>query len=150
MTLGTPLQFLLKNTWWASGGLVPALPVYMFSLSSIMTVLNCINYRSIINVHFFPRCAFDWRVPVRSQLYIVPVLCRTCLKIRESQPDHVGHCCSKQKSSICPHQILQLSGPFPRLILNSVLWWAPLCSTPRALTFHKSGQSFALKKWRWH
>lgn len=123
--------YLFENTGGASGGLVAALLVYMSSLLSVMTVLNCVKYGSIC-ARFLPHCAFNWTVPARSQIYVVPVLCRSCRLTRESQLDHIGHCCSKQKSPVCLHQFFQLSGPFPRLILTSALWWAPLCSTPRS------------------
>lgn len=58
------------STVGASGVPAVALLVYMSSSSSVLTVLNQVNYGSIRRARFLPLCAFNWRVPVRSQLNV--------------------------------------------------------------------------------
>lgn len=75
------------------------------------------------------------------------------LASRESWEDNAGHCCVKQKSSVCNCQFFQLSGPFPRLSLTFALWWAPHYP-PTKQAFLKSGQPFCPPEikveWRCH
>lgn len=53
---------------------------------------------------------------------------------------------TKQKSSVCPHQFLQLSGPFPPADPELCSTMNPTLFFSKVLTFHKSGLSFVHTK----